>query len=95
MKQPHVAALLRTTRMLLAGAALAAATSLAAAAQTYPTKSITMIVPFAAGGPTDTIARLVGQSMGKVLGQTIIVENVGGAGGTLGAARAAKAPPDG
>jgi tripartite-type tricarboxylate transporter receptor subunit TctC len=95
MKQPHVAAFLRTTRVLLAGAALAAATSLAAAAQTYPTKSIIMIVPFAAGGPTDTIARLVGQSMGKVLGQTIIVENVGGAGGTLGAARAAKAPPDG
>ena len=85
----------RAMGAILAGAALAAAAPFAAAAQTYPAKSITMIVPFAAGGPTDTIARLAGQSMGKALGQTIIVENVGGAGGTLGAARAAKAPPDG
>jgi tripartite-type tricarboxylate transporter receptor subunit TctC len=61
----------------------------------YPTKNITMIVPFAAGGPTDTVARLVAQSMGKTLKQQIIVENVGGAGGTIGAARAAKADPDG
>jgi tripartite-type tricarboxylate transporter receptor subunit TctC len=81
--------------VLAAGVALAAAAILPVAAQTYPTKSITMIVPFAAGGPTDTVARLLGQSMGKTLGQTIIVENVGGAGGTLGAARAAKSPPDG
>lgn len=65
------------------------------AAQNYPTKSITLIVPFAAGGPTDTVGRLIGQSMGKALGQTIIVENIGGAGGTLAAARAAKASPDG
>ena len=78
-----------------AGAALLAIASLPAAAQTYPTKTITMIVPFAAGGPTDTVARLIGQSMGKTLGQTIVVENVGGAGGTLGAARAAKSAPDG
>jgi tripartite-type tricarboxylate transporter receptor subunit TctC len=76
-------------------AALLAIASLPAAAQTYPTKTITMIVPFAAGGPTDTVARLIGQSMGKTLGQTIVVENVGGAGGTLGAARAAKSAPDG
>lgn len=75
--------------------ALAATAIEPAAAQTYPTKSITMIVPFAAGGPTDTVARLIGQSMGKTLGQTIVVENVGGAGGTLGAARAAKSAPDG
>ncbi|WP_242490079.1 tripartite tricarboxylate transporter substrate binding protein BugD [Noviherbaspirillum cavernae] len=68
----------------------------AAHAQTpYPTKTITMIVPFAAGGPTDTVARLVAQSMGNTLKQQIIVENVGGAGGTIGAARVAKADPDG
>ena len=66
-----------------------------AQAQDFPTKSITMIVPFAAGGPTDTVARLIGQSMSKTLGQQIVVENVGGAGGTLGAARAAKANADG
>ncbi|MES2831753.1 MAG: tripartite tricarboxylate transporter substrate binding protein BugD [Pseudomonadota bacterium] len=64
-------------------------------AQQYPTKTITMIVPFAAGGPTDTVARLVAQNMGATLKQQIIVENVGGAGGTLGAARVAKATPDG
>lgn len=66
-----------------------------AQAQNYPNKTITMIVPFAAGGPTDTVARLVAQSMGTTLKQQIIIENVGGAGGTIGAARAAKAAPDG
>lgn len=64
-------------------------------AQEYPNKVITMIVPFAAGGPTDTVARLLAQSMGSDLKQQIIVENVGGAGGTLGAGRAARAAPDG
>ena len=64
-------------------------------AQSYPTKPITMIVPFAAGGPTDTVARLLGGPMSKVLGQQIIVENVGGAGGTIAAARVAKEAPDG
>ncbi|WP_018631557.1 tripartite tricarboxylate transporter substrate-binding protein [Neomegalonema perideroedes] len=67
----------------------------AASAQQYPTRQITMIVPFSAGGPTDTVARLVAESMTKDLGQTIIVENVGGAGGTLGAARLAASAPDG
>ncbi|MEW6760604.1 MAG: tripartite tricarboxylate transporter substrate binding protein BugD [Pseudomonadota bacterium] len=66
-----------------------------AQAQNYPTKTITMVVPFAAGGPTDTVARLVAQSMGATLKQQIIVENVGGAGGTIGAARVAKSAPDG
>ena len=65
------------------------------AAQDYPANPITIIVPFAAGGPTDTVTRLVAESMSKTLGQQIVVENVGGAGGTLGAARAAKAEPDG
>ena len=64
-------------------------------AQAYPAKTITMVVPFAAGGPTDTVARLVAQSMGTKLKQQIIIENVGGAGGTIGAARVAKAAPDG
>jgi tripartite-type tricarboxylate transporter receptor subunit TctC len=66
-----------------------------AQAQNYPTKTITMVVPFAAGGPTDTVARLVGQSMSAKLKQTIIIENVAGAGGTIGAARVAKSAPDG
>ena len=78
-----------------AAACLALFGSAAAQAQSYPTKTITMIVPFAAGGPTDTVARLVAQSMGATLKQQIIVENVGGAGGTIGAARVAKASPDG
>ena len=66
-----------------------------AMAQDYPTKPITMIVPFSAGGPTDTVARLLAQSMTGTLKQTVIVENVGGAGGTLGAGRVARAAPDG
>ena len=64
-------------------------------AQDYPTRPVTMVVPFSAGGPTDTVARLVAQSMSKSLGQQVIVENVGGAGGTIGAGRVAKADPDG
>lgn len=67
----------------------------AASAQTYPERSITMVVPFAAGGPTDTVARLVAESMSKDLGQQVLVENVGGAGGTLGAGRVASSEPDG
>jgi tripartite-type tricarboxylate transporter receptor subunit TctC len=64
-------------------------------AQPYPNRPITIIVPAAAGGPTDTVARLMGESMGRTLGQQIIVENVGGAGGTIGMARVAKAAADG
>jgi tripartite-type tricarboxylate transporter receptor subunit TctC len=64
-------------------------------AQQYPTKVITLVVPFAAGGPTDTVARLVAKAMGDSLKQQIIVENVGGAGGTIAPARVAKAAPDG
>jgi len=78
-----------------AAACLALFGGATAHAQSYPTKTITMIVPFAAGGPTDTVARLVAQSMGTKLKQQIIIENVGGAGGTIGAARVAKAVPDG
>jgi tripartite-type tricarboxylate transporter receptor subunit TctC len=64
-------------------------------AQQYPTKVITMVVPYAAGGPTDTVARLIAQPMGADLKQQIIIENVLGAGGTIAANRVAKAPPDG
>jgi tripartite-type tricarboxylate transporter receptor subunit TctC len=82
-------------KFLTAVAGLALLASAAAFGQAYPTKPITMVVPFAAGGPTDTVARLVAQSMTTTLKQTVIVENVGGAGGTIGAARVAKADPDG
>ena len=64
-------------------------------ADSYPTRPVTVVVPFAAGGPTDTVARLVAEVMSKDLGQQVVIENVGGAGGTLGAARVAKAAPDG
>ena len=74
--------------------ALALLQSVPAAAQ-YPDKPITVIVPFAAGGPTDVVARLVGDHMSRTLGQTLVVENIGGAGGTLGMTRAAQAQPDG
>ncbi|TCO80877.1 tripartite-type tricarboxylate transporter receptor subunit TctC [Plasticicumulans lactativorans] len=83
-----------TTIAGLLAAALVVATP-ARASEDYPIKTITMIVPFAAGGPTDTVARLVAAAMGTDLKQTVIVENVGGAGGTLGAGRAARAAPDG
>ena len=61
----------------------------------FPTKPITLIVPAASGGPTDTVARLIAESMGRTLGQTVLVENVGGAGGTLGMARVSKSSADG
>lgn len=64
-------------------------------AEQYPAKVITIIVPFAAGGPSDTIARLTAQAMGTILKGTMIVENVAGAGGTIGAARLTQAKPDG
>jgi tripartite-type tricarboxylate transporter receptor subunit TctC len=66
-----------------------------AQAENYPNKPITWIVPFAAGGPTDSLARLMADRVGRELGQSIIVENTPGAGGTIGAARAAQASPDG
>jgi tripartite-type tricarboxylate transporter receptor subunit TctC len=80
-------------------AAIAAgATSLGisiAVAQSYPSHPITMVVPFSAGGPTDTIARIMAERMGKALGQTVVVENVTGAAGSIGVGRVARAAPDG
>ena len=64
-------------------------------AQSYPSRSITVVVPFPAGGPSDVVARIVADHMSKTLGQQLVIENVGGAGGTLGSARVAAAAPDG
>ncbi len=82
-------------RMLLALAFGLAATTSATAQTGYPTRSITMVVPFAAGGTTDIVARMMAAHMSRTLGQSIVVENVAGAGGTTGATRVAKATPDG
>ena len=78
-------------------AASVAALSLVAVAhaQTFPDHPITMIVPFAAGGTSDVIARTVADQMGHALGQTIVIENIGGAGGSIALAKAARAAPDG
>src|SRR2546421_10643476 len=66
-----------------------------ASAQSYPTRSVTAIVPASAGGPTDTIGRIVMQRAQQLLGQTIVIENIGGASGTIGTGRVARADPDG
>jgi tripartite-type tricarboxylate transporter receptor subunit TctC len=68
---------------------------LIAQAQSYPVRSITVVVPFPAGGPSDVVARIVTERMGRTLGQQMVIENIGGAGGTLGSARVAAAQPDG
>jgi tripartite-type tricarboxylate transporter receptor subunit TctC len=80
--------------------AAAAAVSLGAAAsivsaQSWPTRPVSMVVPFAAGGGTDVLGRIIGRRLSEVLGQQVIIENVGGAGGMVGSARVAKAVPDG
>jgi tripartite-type tricarboxylate transporter receptor subunit TctC len=88
----------RTTSPIAASliaACLAAAAVSPAFAQRYPTRPITVIVPFPAGGPSDVVARIVAESMSKNLGRQMIIENVGGAGGTIGSARVAAAAPDG
>src|SRR3954471_9653568 len=75
-----------TTALMLAAPALA---------QDFPTKSITLIVPFAAGGPTDVISRIVAEHVSRTLGQQLVIENVVGAGGTTASTRAMRANPDG
>lgn len=76
-------------------ASLMVLTAAHASAQDFPKRPITMVVPFAPGGPTDTVARVTAESMGRILGQTIVVENVAGAGGTIGSNRVVRADPDG
>src|SRR5450756_1144430 len=66
-----------------------------ASAENFPDRTLTMIIPFAAGGPTDVLGRVIAQRMGELLGQTVIVENIGGAGGMTGSKRVADARPDG
>src|SRR5436189_1793015 len=71
------------------------AAPLEASAQSYPSRPITVVVPFPAGGPSDVVARIVTDEMGQILGQSMVIENVGGAGGTIGSARVAAAKADG
>jgi putative tricarboxylic transport membrane protein len=80
---------------LLVSLALLAAAAPGAAPGAWPERPITMIVPFAAGGPTDVVARIVAEHMSRTLGQQVVVENVAGAGGTTGITRGAQAAPDG
>jgi tripartite-type tricarboxylate transporter receptor subunit TctC len=83
-------------RLLVGALALVTLAGLGSASgQTYPSRPITMVVPYAAGGPTDTIARIMAERMRGPMGQTIVVENVTGAGGTIGVGRVARAAPDG
>jgi tripartite-type tricarboxylate transporter receptor subunit TctC len=80
---------------LAAGAAALPAASRLASAQSYPSRPITLIVPYPAGGAADIIARIIAERMGRPLGQRIVIENVGGADGSIGVGRAARARPDG
>jgi len=82
-------------RRLLIAAALAAVLPCLASAQNYPNKAVTMVVPFAAGGPTDTLARIFAAALQQRLGQTVVVENTTGAAGTIGTGRIVRAAPDG
>jgi tripartite-type tricarboxylate transporter receptor subunit TctC len=89
---------MRITRRIagiLVGATALSFAALPTGAQDYPTKNITLIVPFAAGGPTDVISRIVGEHMSRTLGQQIVIENVVGAGGTTASTRAKRATADG
>jgi tripartite-type tricarboxylate transporter receptor subunit TctC len=82
-------------RLLLTVVALGLIGTAGAQAETYPARQVAIIVPFAAGGPSDVIARIVADQLSRRLGQPFVIENVNGAGGTLGASRAARAAPDG
>ena len=82
-------------RLMLAIAVAMIAFGTSAGAQNFPTRPMTMVIPFAAGGPTDVLGRVIAGHMSKVLGQQVIVENIGGAGGMTGSERVAKAAPDG
>jgi len=80
-------------KLLSAAAAVGIAAMSNAAAQEFPSKNITIMMPYAAGGPGDTITRIIGAGMTKVLGKQVLVENVGGAGGTIGSLKVAQATP--
>lgn len=92
MKFPNLARRTALALGLAFGASLAAP---AAFAQSYPNRPVTLVIPFAAGGSTDVVGRIVAQKMSEILGQSVVVENVGGAGGSTGATRVARAEPDG
>src|SRR5882724_9702843 len=85
----------RTFLHLAAGASALPALSRIAWAQAYPSRPVTIVVPYPAGGPTDTLARILAERMRGALGQAVIVENPTGAGGTIGTGRVARAAPDG
>src|ERR1051325_188274 len=85
----------KTIFAAIVGALAAFGIAGSAAAQNFPSRPITMVIPFAAGGPQDTISRIIAQRMGELLGQSVVVENVGGAGGMTGSKRVADANPDG
>src|SRR5256714_3225810 len=87
--------MIRRIALLRCIAASLIVAALGAFAQVYPSRPITVIVPFAAGGPTDTIARIMAERMGRALGQTVVIENLAGAGGTIAGAKIARAAPDG
>ena len=82
------------TRVITILAALFSA-AVSASAQSWPTRPITMVIPLAAGGGSDGLIRIFTPRLSELLGQSVVIENVGGAGGMIGAARVAKAPPDG
>jgi tripartite-type tricarboxylate transporter receptor subunit TctC len=82
-------------KMMLAAVFAALVSAGQAAAQDFPARPVTMVIPFAAGGPQDTIGRVIAQRMTELLGQQVVVENVGGAGGMTGSKRVADAKPDG
>src|SRR6187549_4293382 len=86
---------MRRLLTILAAILLGAASTSIAAAQNYPTRPVTMIVPFPAGGATDTLARFLAEQMRPILGQPVVIENVGGAAGSLGVGRAVRSTADG
>ena len=88
MKKHH-----RRHAFAAASVAIVALAGVPAAAQQFPSRPMEMIIPFAAGGPTDIVGRVLGGKMSELLGQTVVVEDRGGAGGTIGAAAVAKASP--
>jgi tripartite-type tricarboxylate transporter receptor subunit TctC len=85
----------RRSALLVSACAAFIALATTSHAQDYPTRPITVVVPFPAGGPSDVVARIVAEHMSRTLGQTLVIENVGGAGGTIGTGRVAAAAPDG